>query len=140
MVSETRKFSERFEGQGITIIDSAAGIGCPVIASITGADFVVAVTEPTPSALSDLDRVLKVVEHFRVPYGLVINKCNLSGKFAEKVEEFARKNNIPVLGRIPYDKRFVESNIKMKPLITYEKDFEQVFSELFENIIRKNKN
>jgi len=145
MVSETRKFSESVEskkGIEISIIDSAAGIGCPVIASITGTDFVVAVTEPTPSALSDLDRVLKVVNHFNVPYGLLINKYDMSDKFGKKVEMFARKNDIPIIGKIPYDKKFIESAIKMKPAISSSEEFEGMFSGMAEkinNIIQKNK-
>lgn len=138
MVSETRKFSESMErknGIEISIIDSAAGIGCPVIASITGTDFVVAVTEPTPSALSDLDRVLKVVNHFNVPYGLVINKFDLSKKFAESVERFAGKNKIPVIGKIPYDKKFIESAIKMKPVISLNKEIGGMFSSMAEKMI-----
>ncbi|MBU4502059.1 MAG: ATP-binding protein, partial [Nanoarchaeota archaeon] len=59
---------ERKEEFDFALIDSAAGIGCPVIASITGADFVIAVTEPTPAALNDLKRALKVVDHFKTPY------------------------------------------------------------------------
>ena len=137
MVSETRKFSESVESKKsieLSIIDSAAGIGCPVIASITGTNFVVAVTEPTPSALSDLDRVLKVVEHFKVPHGLVINKCNLSEKFAKRVEAFAKRGSIPVLGKIPYDKKFVESNIEMKPLVEQDKKIEKMFNNIAEKI------
>jgi len=145
MVSETRKFSESVESKKsieLSIIDSAAGIGCPVIASITGTNFVVAVTEPTPSALSDLDRVLKVVNHFNVPYGLVINKYDLSDKFGKKVEMFARKNDIPIIGKIPYDKKFIESAIKMKPVISSSEEFEGMFSGMAEkinNIIQKKK-
>ncbi len=138
IVAETRKISEEIETKtksDIIIIDSAAGIGCPVIASLTGTDFVVAVTEPTPSALSDLERVLRVVEHFGIPYGILINKSNLSRKFARRIENFARKNKIHILGKIPYDKMFIESLIKMKPVTVYNKKFETVFSDILNNIL-----
>jgi len=118
----------------IMLIDAAAGIGCPVIASITGSDFVVAVTEPTPSAFSDLDRVLKVVEHFRIPYGLVINKHDLNKGFTEKVESFAAKKHIPVLGKIPYNRKFVDATVKMTPIVEYDSGFEGIFAGIAERI------
>jgi MinD superfamily P-loop ATPase len=92
MVTETRSASQEIEEKDtIVLLDSAAGIGCPVIASITGTDYVIAVTEPTPNALSDLKRVLYIVKHFNIPYGIVINKSDLSDKFCKKIEEFAKK-------------------------------------------------
>lgn len=137
MVAETRKFSEEHEGKTrseMTIIDSAAGIGCPVIASITGCDFVVAVTEPTPSALSDLQRVLKVVEHFRIPYGIVINKADFSERFARRIEIFAKGKGAPILGKIPYDKKFIEALVRMKPAVVYDKKIRKLFQELERNL------
>ncbi|RLG19742.1 hypothetical protein DRN67_01865, partial [Candidatus Micrarchaeota archaeon] len=77
IVYEARKLGEKVgkkEGAELTLIDAAAGIGCPVIASVRESDYVVGITEPTPAGLSDLKRVFKVVEHFRIPHGIVINK------------------------------------------------------------------
>jgi len=71
----------------IMLVDSSPGIGCPVIASIQGSDYVVAVTEPTPSALNDLQRALKVVEHFKIPCGIVINKYDINTGFTSKIEK-----------------------------------------------------
>jgi len=116
------------------MIDSAAGIGCPVIASIQGSDLVVAVTEPTPSALNDLKRVLYIADHFQIPKGLVINKSDLDRKFCSRTERFARRNGIPVLGKIPYSQSFVDSMIKMKPVVVYDKSFEGVFSDILNNM------
>jgi MinD superfamily P-loop ATPase len=141
MVAETRKLSEEIEKGSkseTVVIDSAAGIGCPVIASITGTDFAVAVTEPTPSALSDLDRVLNVARHFGIPHGIVINKFDLSKAFTKRIEKFAEKSSIPILGKIPYDKKFIEYAIKMKPAVAYEKEFGSFFREILREIpIRK---
>ena len=73
IVVETRSVSQQFEDKNtITLLDSAAGIGCPVIASISGTDYVIAVTEPTPSALSDLKRVLYVIKHFNFSFSVLI--------------------------------------------------------------------
>lgn len=124
----------------ITLIDSAAGIGCPVIASISGTDFVIAVTEPTPSALNDLKRVLFLARHFQIPHGIIINKHNLSTKFCKKIEFFAKQNNIPIIGKIPYKKEVVESTVNMRPLIKTNKAFEKEFEKIVNKINDLTKN
>ena len=63
-----------------------------------------------------------------------LNNYDLSEKFAEKVERFARKNKIPIIGKIPYDKMFIESAIEMKPAISFSKEFEGMFSSMAEKI------
>jgi len=75
----------------IMIIDSAAGIGCPVIASLVGTDYIVGVTEPTPSALHDLKRVLYLASHFNIKHGIVINKFDLEKSFCKKLEICKKK-------------------------------------------------
>ncbi len=90
-------------------IDGSPGIGCPVIASTTGAQAAVLVTEPSRSGLHDLERILGVVRHFDVPAYLVINKADLSEPLAEEIEAFARREDLPMLGRIPYDERVIEA-------------------------------
>jgi MinD superfamily P-loop ATPase len=121
-------------GAKFMLLDSAAGVGCPVIASIQGSDFIVAVTEPTPSGLSDLKRALKTVMHFQIPYGLIINRYDLNKSFSEKIEKFALKNKIPLLGKIPYDRKFVDSLVNMTPAIEAFSEYKPLFEELLENI------
>jgi len=120
VVAEVRKYSDKINEKikaEIIVIDSSPGIGCPVIASLVGTDYIIGVTEPTPSALFDLKRVLYLAEHFRIKYGIVLNKFDLAKKFCLEIEKFARMNRIPILGRIPYRKDFVEATIKMKPVV-----------------------
>ncbi len=90
-------------------IDGSPGIGCPVIASTTGTQAAVLVTEPSQAGLHDLERVLGVVRHFQVPAYLVINKADLSEPLAARIESFARRERVPLLGRIPYDERVVKA-------------------------------
>jgi len=90
-------------------IDGSPGIGCPVIASTTGTQAAVLVTEPSRSGLHDLERILGVVRHFDVPAYLVINKADLSELLAEEIEAFARREDLPMLGRIPYDERVIDA-------------------------------
>lgn len=85
------------------VLDGSPGIGCPVIASVSGVDFVVLVSEPTLSGLHDLRRVLGVIRHFSLPAYLVINKADLSPGMAGELERFAKDSQLPILGHIPYD-------------------------------------
>jgi len=124
----------RKENAELILVDSAAGIGCPVIASVNGSDYVIAVTEPTPSALSDLKRSLRIVEHFNIACGIVINKHDLNKEFSNKIKRFANKNKIPILGKIPYNKEFVKALVNLKPVVVYNKKFESLFFEILSNL------
>ena len=133
VVSEVRKHAEEISKKikaEIILIDSAAGVGCPVIASLVGTDYIIAVTEPTPSALHDLKRVIYLANHFGIKHGIVINKFDLETEFCSKIEEFARKNKIPIIGRIPYRKDFVDSTIKMKPVVEINPEYGKFFREI----------
>ena len=139
VVAEVRKYSEKYSKKikaEFILIDSAAGVGCPVIASLVGTDYIVAVTEPTPSALHDLRRVLYLANHFGIKHGIVINKFDLEKSYCKKIEIFARKNNITILGKLPYRRDFVDSTIKMKPVVEinpkYRKIFEQIITKIHE--------
>jgi MinD superfamily P-loop ATPase len=139
VVAEVRKSSEKINARlraDIILIDSAAGVGCPVIASLTGVDYIVAVTEPTPSALHDLKRVLYLARHFAIKHGIVINKYNLAKNFCLRIEKFAQKNNIPIIGRIPYAQDFVDSTIKMKPAVIANPDYQKLFLDIIKEIKR----
>jgi MinD superfamily P-loop ATPase len=134
VVSYVKREAEKIgkkENAEIMIIDAAAGIGCPVIASVAGSDYVIAVTEPTPSGLSDLERALEVVMHFKIPVGIVINRYDINKPFTKKIEKFAKKRNIQILEKIPYDKKFVEALVRLKPIVVYDRKK----IKIFENII-----
>jgi len=134
VVSEVKRLAVEKGGKAdIMIIDSAAGIGCPVIASVVGSDFVVAVTEPTPSGLSDLKRALQMVNHFNISYGIVINKYDLNPEFTKEVEMFAEENKAEILAKIPYDRSFVEALINMKPVIDFNPKTKGYFEEIINN-------
>jgi MinD superfamily P-loop ATPase len=140
VVAEVRKYSDKINEKvkaETMIIDSSPGIGCPVIASLVGTDYIVAVTEPTPSALFDLKRVLYLADHFRIKHGIVINKFDLEKSFCSKIEKFAKINRIPIIGRIPYRKDFVKSTIKMKPVVEINPKYKKIFGEIIKEINRK---
>lgn len=137
IVAEVRKYSEEINKKikaDIILIDSAAGTGCPVIASLVDTDYIVAVTEPTPSALYDLKRVLYLANHFGIGHGIVINKFDLEKKFCSQIEDFAKENGIPIIGKIPYRKDFVESTIKMKPVVEINPKYRKIFKKIINKI------
>jgi MinD superfamily P-loop ATPase len=140
VVAEVRRYSDKINKKmkaEIMIIDSAPGVGCPVIASLIGTDYIVAVTEPTPSALHDLKRVLYLANHFGIKNGIVINKSDLEKDFCLKIEKFAKQNKIPVIGKIPYRKDFLKSTIKMKPVVEINPKYRKTFENIIDEIKRK---
>jgi MinD superfamily P-loop ATPase len=102
------------------IIDGSPGIGCPVIASLSGVDFAVVVTEPTLSGLHDADRVIKVAGNFKVPVKIVVNKYDLNIDITEKIADYCAKNNIPLAGKIPFDRSVVDAMVAGKTIIEYK--------------------
>ncbi len=94
--------------------DGSPGIGCPVIASVSGVSAVILVTEPSLSGLHDLERILGVVEHFGVPAYLVINKADLNATISTQIEGFAERRKLAVLGQIPYDDTVTKMMIQGK--------------------------
>ena len=96
----------------LVIIDGSPGIGCPVIASITGADLVVVVTEPTLSGLHDLERVICLTKHFRIPTMIVVNRYDVNEEIARRAELQAQKLGAGLLGRIRYDPAVTQAQIQ----------------------------
>jgi len=137
IVSEVRKYSDEIDEKiksDFILIDSSAGVGCPVIASLKGTDYIVAVTEPTPSALHDLKRVLYLADKFKIKHGIVINKFDLEKKFCLKIEKFARLKKIKIIGKIPYRKEFVDATIKMKPVVELNPEYKATFEKIIKEI------
>ena len=102
------------------IVDGAPGIGCPVIASLSGIDCALVVTEPTLSGLHDAERVIEVARHFNVPVKLIVNKYDLNPKMSEKIEKYCNDNNVDLLGKISFDKSVVRAMVAGKTIIEYQ--------------------
>lgn len=116
------------------IVDSAPGIGCPVIASVRGSDYILAVTEATPTALRALQRVLQVVEHFGVKYDIIINKWDLNKDITEKIEKFAGEKKVQVVAKIPYSLDFVKAMVMMKPIVEVSPKYRKLFPKIIKKI------
>jgi MinD superfamily P-loop ATPase len=102
------------------IVDGAPGVGCPVIASLSGIDCAVVVTEPTLSGLHDALRVIEVTKHFNVPSKLVINKYDLNPDMSDKIEKHCREDKIELIGKVRFDKAVVEAMVEGKTIIEYD--------------------
>ena len=87
----------------VAIIDGSPGIGCPVIASISGVDMVLIVSEPSISGISDMKRVIKTAESFQTKVAVCINKYDTNHENTKKIEEFCKENKITFTGKIPFD-------------------------------------
>ena len=123
LVSLVRKQAKDLAEKGNydwVIIDGAPGIGCPVIASLTGIDCAVVVTEPTLSGLHDALRVIEVTSHFNVPSKMVINKYDLNPEMSEKIEAHCAKNGIALIGKVRFDKTVVEAMVEGKTIMEYK--------------------
>jgi MinD superfamily P-loop ATPase len=114
-----KKIAEK-QNISLTIIDGSPGIGCPVIASISGVDAGLIVTEPTLSGIHDLKRVLQLLNHFNVTPYVCVNMYDINIDNTEKIESFCRENNAEVVGRIHFDSKITEAMVNEKTIIEYE--------------------
>jgi len=99
------------EGRSLILVDGPPGIGCPTIAAVSGADLLLAVSEPTLSARHDLERLVQLAAHFRLPVAVCLNKHDLNPLLATDTESWCRERGLPVAGRIPYDPRVTAAQI-----------------------------
>ncbi len=113
---EARKIAEQ-QNSDFLLVDGPPGIGCPVIASITGAEAVLVVSEPTLSGEHDLKRVLELANHFKIPALVCINKWDINPEMTERIEAVAGKLGATPAGRVPYDKAVTAAQINARALV-----------------------
>lgn len=119
------------------LIDASPGIGCPVVAALTGVDFVVLVTEPSYSGLHDLTRILELINKLKLKTACIINKADINIEIAGKVKEFLNNHSIPLLAELPYDKKFTEAISQGKTIVEYDNG---IIREKIENAWKEIKN
>jgi MinD superfamily P-loop ATPase len=113
---EARAVAEA-EGRNLLIVDGPPGIGCPVIATLTGATKVLFVTEPTVSGEHDLARILSLANHFGLPVALCVNKWDINPGMTEQIEQMALDGGVLVAGRIPYDPGVTAAQVGMRTIV-----------------------
>lgn len=116
---EAKKVATR-RGIDLILVDGSPGIGCPVISSLSGADFVILVTEPTLSGLHDLKRVYDLVKQFRIPAGCIINKYDINGLVSEQILAFLEEMQIFHIASLPYSESFVHALTMGQTIIEYD--------------------
>jgi len=119
LVRQNAKFIAEKEKRDFVIIDGPPGIGCPVIASLSGVDIALIVTEPTLSGIHDLERIVGVAHHFGIKGVVCINKYDLNLIITQKIEEYCRHNNIELVGKIPFDISVIEALVRGLPIVEY---------------------
>ncbi len=115
---EARKLGEA-KNLDLILTDGPPGVGCPVIASIGGADAVLIVTEPTVSGQHDMERVAQLADFFKVPAMICVNKFDLNLELTRAIEDYARKKDIVCLGRIPFDPVFIKAMLRAQTVFEY---------------------
>jgi MinD superfamily P-loop ATPase len=122
LVSRIRKEARAIaggDGHRFIIVDSSPGIGCPVIASITGADLALLVAEPTVSGLHDTERVADLCSQLRVRAAVSINKSDINPEIAAKIEDRALERGLKFLGRVPYDEDVTKAQIEGRSVVEF---------------------
>lgn len=139
LVAEVRKKAKKIaqdENKKYVLLDGAPGVACNVISSLTGVKKAVIVTEPTLSGLHDLERVLELIERFRIKPYFVINKYDLSIEMANKIEKFLKDKGFEISVKVPFDKRVVNAiGRKEIPSVAEKELFQELgFDKLAENL------
>ena len=139
LVATIRTFAKKIGKQNMSefiLIDGPPGVGCPVIASISGVKGVVFITEPTESGLHDLERVYELARYFGVKSFVIINKSTLNESISDRIEKFCNEKHIFLLGKIPYSEKFYYALNQKKAIIEIDKEFYKKFNNYWE-IIKK---
>lgn len=108
------------QGRDLVLVDGPPGIGCPVIATVTGASLVLAVTEPTLSGEHDLERVLGLARHFGIRAAVCVNKWDINPEIAEGIERKAAGAGAVAVGRIPYDRAVTDAQVNGKTVLEHD--------------------
>jgi len=115
------------------IIDAPPGTSCPVITAVKGSDFCILVTEPTPFGLNDLVLAVEVLRKLSISFGVVINRADIGDK---RVDNYCRKENIPVLMQIPFDEKIAVAYSYGIPIIEAQPHYKDTFKNLYAEIIK----
>lgn len=119
------------DNNAINIIDASPGTTCPVVKSMEGMDYCLLVTEPTPFGLNDLVLAASLTSKLNLPTGIVINRSYGDDAI---IEDFAKRNGIPILGKIPFNKKYAVSYSKGDVLINVHPELKEIFSDIYKKM------
>ena len=119
LVRQNARILSEKENNDLIIIDGPPGIGCPVIASVSGVDLSLVITEPTMSGIHDLQRALQLLKHFSIKPLVCVNMYDINKENSDKILEFCKENNIKVVGRISFNPKVTEAMVNGKTIVEY---------------------
>lgn len=128
-----RAVKEKINNEGTVIIDAPPGTSCPVIESVKGSGYVILVTEPTPFGLYDLTLAVDMVKALSIPSGVIINKADIGDR---GVDQFCQRENIPVLLRIPLERRIAEAYSRGEMMVNIYPEYKEKFRSMISEVKR----
>ncbi|MEA2096897.1 MAG: ATP-binding protein [Candidatus Cloacimonadota bacterium] len=132
--NEAKALAEK-EGKNMVIVDGSPGVGCPVVSSLSGASYVVLVTEPSVSGIHDLKRVYELVKKFGIKAGCIINKADINSNKAKEIHVFLKEENIDLICEIPYDENFTKAMTVGKTIVEFDDGkIKQIMEQSWEKI------
>lgn len=137
LVSTVRREAKHLaeeENHKMVIVDGPPGIGCPVIASLTGASQILVVTEPTVSGEHDLERVLSLARHFQIPAAICVNKFDINEEMTKRIEDRAVSAGATIAGRIRYDASVTRAQIQKKAVVELDTPGADDMKQLWKNL------
>lgn len=126
-----RKLKKKLNPAYINILDVSPGTSCPVIEAVKNSDFTILVTEPTPFGLNDLILAVSLVRELGIAHGVVINQVDIGDK---KVQEYCRKEGIPVIAEIPYDRRIAVLYSHGIPMLIEGEEYKSIFRKMWKSV------
>lgn len=119
LLRQKAKAMAQAQGQSLILSDGPPGIGCPVISAISGVNLAVIVTEPTPSGIHDLERIVSLCDHFKIPVAVIVNKSDLNADITRKIEAVSGRRNYRVVAKLPHDPDFVHAMVQAKAITEF---------------------
>ena len=138
LIREEARKRVREQHLDLILTDGPPGIGCPVIASMSQANCLLIVAEPTVSGIHDMKRVAKLAAHFKIPALVCVNKFDLNPDQGLAIEEIARENKLPIVGRIPFDPEFTQAMIQGKTILETNEnsDTSMAIKEIWQKVMK----
>ena len=134
MVREMARDLAAEKNLDLILIDGSPGIGCPVIASLTGVDLALVVTEPTVTGEHDLVRLLDVADHFGIKTTVCINKYDLNPEAARKIEELCGKRGVKIAGRLPYHTSVIDAMVRAQAVVEIGGPVAEAIEEMWKGL------
>ncbi len=137
LVTEVKKaMNKKAQRVELAILDGSPGIGCPVIASLSGVDFVLIVAEPSISGISDMKRIIQTAKIMQISLAVTINKYDTNLEKSEEIEIFCHEETLPFVGTVPFDNMAVEAINSGNTIVDIDCSSGRAVQKVYENLIK----